>query len=266
VSSAVHRAWRLPEGIPLYSPDVVGYARAYFGFTTSPAPMLRAQELRIVRVIQGDRIPLAPTAPDVDRYQTEFCLVEVEAQPRIAGRRSGVRFYVPDTTFIYLQTSPDDLSPVFTVLPIETVTAIKGGRDLMAAVNEAGPLSAAEIPIIRIAQVQVAGTIIREAAAGEGPVPQFLDMTPLEAALLPLCLMVVDDHTREYTQDGLLELLPGAGLTQAVLPSAPDLQASGVGVPQFQILLGRCGMPLLFTTPSRMWSSASALLAPPPQP
>jgi hypothetical protein len=42
VSSVVHRALRLPEGIPLYSSDVVSYARARFGFTTSPAPMLRA--------------------------------------------------------------------------------------------------------------------------------------------------------------------------------------------------------------------------------
>jgi hypothetical protein len=238
VSSAVHRALRLPEGIPLYSPDVVSYARARFGFTTSPAPMLRAQELRIVRVIQGDRIPLAPTASNVDRYQKDFCLVEVEARPRIAGRRSGVRFYVPDTAFIYLQTLPDGLSPVFTVLPIETVTAIEGGRDLLAAVYEAGPLLAAEIPIIRIGQVQVAGTVIGQAAASEGPVPQFLDMAPLEAALLLLCLMVVGDHTREYNQDGLLELLCGARITQALLPSARGLQASRFGVPQFQILPG----------------------------
>lgn len=112
VSSAVHRALRLPEGIPLYSLDVVGYARAHFGFTISPAPMLRAQKLCIVRVIQGDRIPLAPTAPDVDRYQTDFCPVEVEARPRIAGRRSGVRFYVPNTAFDIYQTSPDGLDPL----------------------------------------------------------------------------------------------------------------------------------------------------------
>jgi hypothetical protein len=63
-------------------------------------------------------------------------------------------------------------------------------------------------------------------------------MAHLEAALLPLCLMVVGDHTREYIQDGLLELLRGAGITQALLPSAPGLQASRFGVPQFQILPG----------------------------
>jgi hypothetical protein len=82
------------------------------------------------------------------------------------------------------------------------------------------------------------------AAAGKGPIPQFLNLAPLEAALLPLCLMVVGDYTREYTQDSLLELLRGAGLTQAILPSAPGLQpeASRFGVAQFQVLPGlvRC--------------------------
>jgi hypothetical protein len=248
VSAVVGRRLR-QDGIPLYSEDVVAYARTRFGLTSSPADMLRPAELRVTRIIQCDRIPLAPSAPDVDRYGTEFTLAEIEALPRIASRRSGVRFYIPGTGHLYMQTSPDGLSPVYTVLPTETVSQITGGRDLLAAAYEAAAIQAALVPVSRIQIVPVAGTVIRQAAAGEGPVPEFLDLSELDTALLSLGVLIVGDHTFELTAQLLLDLLRTGGIGPETLPTAPGMQPSkSLGAPQFQFLassLREC-IPLLY--------------------
>ena len=212
-------------------PDMPRFARTELGVTSCSWTMLRPADVVVSRIIMGDAF--GPFQPG-HRFLTQFVIAEL-------GLREGIRsfrFFDSETATLRFQLRADgDFTPLF-LLPSYFVSEIPEGESTLVAFFLAQQQHEADhgaLPPIELAAPSIDRSItIRRAAgpvAAAPPAPRFLDLSPLSAAALSLCTIITGDRSR--TSDEFLQALRQAGVTSAVLPSAPVRIESQAGFPLF---------------------------------
>ncbi|GAQ93625.1 hypothetical protein KFL_017260010, partial [Klebsormidium nitens] len=242
LTTTAHKIRKNP-GIPTLVKDLASFARTIFGITTTPVDMLRGGDLVFQRIITADAagpFTLPPSATDVPDpragYSLGFMLIQVLPRPPLRA----VKFYHPATEILAFQLAADGTA-VYLLLPAYFVQTLAGAQAAMDEWFTAERLAVIPGELVRLEASSLSHALVLRAPPpapepAAASAPPRLQTAELAQSLLPLGTIILGDRTRSASD--LLAALRGAGVTTAMLPSAPTREESTTGPPQYAFLAG----------------------------